>query len=177
MDFHFTNELHASRLDEAVAFLRGPRLWVSTVDYPDFDAWADRTHAELRSGAKRAMIGVSQGDVVGMLVYQRHKRMQDTLELKNLTVRPDQRGRYLASFLLRNAELEGVRSYGCRTVVADAKTRNAGIHFFMLRHRYRVAGHADLYGLGAGNDVIYRKQLVGLANSPLRPLTARVRDI
>jgi ribosomal protein S18 acetylase RimI-like enzyme len=159
MDFRFTNEFGPTRLDEVVAFMRGPRLWVPAADYPDFDAWAQRAHHELRQGGKRVMVGLARGDVVGVLIYQRHKADRDALELKHLSVRPDQRGRFIASFLLRNAELEGVREFGISSVVADAKAQNAAIHFFLARHRYRRTVCTDLYGLGAGVDAVYRKRL------------------
>jgi ribosomal protein S18 acetylase RimI-like enzyme len=159
MDFRFTNDYGSTRLDEVVAFMRGPRLWVPAADYPDFDAWAQRAHQELRHGGKRAIVGLAHGDVIGVLIYQRHKTSPDALELKHLSVRPDQRGRFIASFLLRNAELEGAREFSVSSVVADAKAQNAGIHFFLARHRYRRTAQVDLYGLGAGVDAVYCKHL------------------
>lgn len=160
MDFRFTNEFAPAQVDEIVGFLMGPRLWIPHGDYPDFLDWAQKVHAQLKSEAKRAIVALDRGQVVGAAVYQRHKGDAEALELKNLTVRPDKRGRYLASFLVRNAEIEGAREFGARRVVCDAKTGNVGIRLFLERHRYRVIGRDDLYGKGGGDDLVFRKELL-----------------
>ncbi len=160
MDIRFTNSLPASRLDETVAYLQGPRLWMPRDHYPDYDDWLHRVHGELRSERKRAIVAIDNGEIVGAVVYQRHKQDAEALELKNLTVRPDKRGRHLASFLARNMEIEGVRDFpGVRRVLCDAKRGNLPIRLFFLRHRYVIAGAADLYGLGAGEDLVFEKPL------------------
>jgi ribosomal protein S18 acetylase RimI-like enzyme len=159
MDFRFTNEFNPARLDEVVAYMLGPRLWVPQNDYPDVWDWAQRAHAELRRQTKRALVAFDRGEVVGVVVYQRHKRRHEAMEIKRLTVRPDQRGRYIASFLLRNAEIEGTRDYNCRYALTDSKARNLGIKGFLLRHHYQVVDRTDLYGLGAGEDLVYQKDL------------------
>ena len=159
MDYRFTNEVHPARLDEVVAYMLGPRLWIPRIDYPDAEDWAQRAHGELKRHAKRALIALDGNDVIGVLVYQRHKRRSDSLELKHLTVRPDRRGRFVASFLIRNTEIEGQREFGSRFAVADAKAHNVAIAAFLVRHCYHAVGRTDLYGLGAGDDVVYRKEL------------------
>lgn len=157
MEILFTSERTHQRADEILDYLRGPRLWIPHLDYPDFDAWADKVHWQLKSEEKRACIGLVAGAVVGAVIYQRHKTEPDTLEIKNVTVRPDMRGRYIANFLLRNAEIEGVRDFGGHQVIVDAKARNFAIRSYLFRNGYRVRKVEDLYGLGAGRDVVYHK--------------------
>lgn len=159
MDFRFTTEYPLSRLDEIIAYLLGPRLWTPPTDYPDFADWAEKAYQELRKETKRAIIALYQNQLVGVVVYQRHKRLHEALELKNLTVRPDQRGRCVASFLIRNAEVEGSKEFGVTRILCDAKASNFGVRLFLLRHRYRIVTEADLYCLGAGDDIVYRKEL------------------
>ena len=159
MDFRFTNEFAPSKIDEIVGFLMGPRLWIPHADYPDFLDWAQKVHEQLKAEAKRAIVALEHGQVVGAAVYQRHKTDADALELKNLTVRPDKRGRYLASFLVRNMEIEGAAEFKSVRVVCDAKAGNFGIRMFLERQRYRVIGRQDLYGIGGGQDLIFRKEL------------------
>jgi ribosomal protein S18 acetylase RimI-like enzyme len=167
MDFRFTNEHPDSRTDEIVSYLLGPRLWIPQAHYPDFEDWLGRAHRELKSERKRALTAMTgAGEIVGVVLYQRHKTDAGTVEIKNLTVRPDVRGRYLASFLVRNAEVEGLAEYaGARRVVCDAKADNVPIRLFLLKQGYRLAARADLYGLSAGEDMVFEK--------PLLPLTAR----
>ena len=159
MEITFTSDAAPARADELVDYLRGPRLWIPQLDYPDFDRWADKVHAQLKTQEKRALVALSARAVVGAVVYQRHKAVPSALEIKNITVRPDMRGRFIAGFLLRNAEIEGAADYGVREVIVDAKARNVAIRAYLWRQGYRRRGEEDLYGLGAGQDVVYGKRL------------------
>lgn len=160
MEFKFTNDYPVTKLEEIVSFLLGPRLWIPKGDYPDFLDWADRTYKELEKEQKRVMLALHYSNVVGVAVYQKHKKISDALEIKNLTVRPDMRGRYIASFLMRNTEVEGRKEFHSRCVLCDAKSRNLEVKYFLFRHKYRVIRNDDLYKLGAGEDTIYRKSLI-----------------
>ena len=157
MEFRFTNEFPLARLDEMISFMAGPRLWVPRSDYPDFLSWADKTYREIRRETKRAMIALMGRELVGLTVYQAHRKMPDALEIKNLTVRPDARGRHIASFLMRNTELEGAREYGASSVVCDAKSDNLPVRYFLTRCGYRAVGRQDLYHLGSGDDTVFTK--------------------
>jgi ribosomal protein S18 acetylase RimI-like enzyme len=159
MHYSISNELGTSRTDEIVEYLTKPRLWVPEADYPDFSVWVERVHGQLKSEDKRAIVAMERGSIVGAIVYQKHKTLADTLELKNISVRPDASGRYLASFLLRNAEIEGARDFNVSKATCDAKVSNVGIRMFLLRHRYVVQGEADLYRLGAGGDLVFGKPI------------------
>src|SRR5208282_2454062 len=150
VEFTFTSEGTGGRADELVDYLRGPRLWIPQVDYPDFDGWADKVHQQLKSEEKRALVALSYRNIVGAIVYQRHKTVTSALEIKNLTVRPDMRGRFIARFLLRNAEIEGAADYDVSEVLIDAKARNIALRAYLLGQGYHVRGVEDLYGLGAG---------------------------
>lgn len=158
--FTFTNDYAPARLDEIVEYLLGPRLWIPQTDYPDFFDWADRAHRELKREAKRAMLALSGKEIVGITIYQRHKRYRDALEIKNLTVRPDQRGRHIASFLIRNTEIEGGKEFGVSYVLCDAKANNFAVRNFLLKHRYQPLERTDLYNISAGDDLVYRKNLL-----------------
>jgi ribosomal protein S18 acetylase RimI-like enzyme len=155
----FTSEETWRRADEVVDHLRGPRLWVPRRDYPDFDEWLEKAWRQLRSEEKRALLALVDGRVAAAVVYQRHADDPSVLEVKNVSVRPDWRGRLVASFLLRNAEAEGVRDFGSREAVVDAKAGNLGVRAYLIRNGYRPAEVQDLYGLGAGPDVLYRKRV------------------
>lgn len=162
MDFKFTNEYPMSRLDEAVSFLSGPRLWIPQNDYPDFLDWAQKIHSELKQDKKRAIIALSQNNIIGVVIYQRHKKDKTALEIKNLTVQPDARGRYIASFLLKNAEVEGTREFRPEFITCDAKAKNFEIMHFLLKHHYEISGKRDLYGLSSGEDLVYKKRVTNL---------------
>ena len=157
MQFTFTNEYPLSRLDEIVNYLLGPRLWVPQTDYPDFLDWVDKVHRELKKDNKRAMIAFQNKEIVGVTIYQRHKLHADALEIKNLTVRPDKRGRYIASFLLRNSEIEGAKDFGSTRILCDAKAKNFSVKSFILKNRYQIVGKENLYHKGGGEDLVFTK--------------------
>lgn len=159
MEVLFTSDRTVRMADEIVDYLLGPRLWIPRVDYPDFGDWVQKVHGQLKREEKRALVGIASGRVVGAVVYQRHLAVHGALEVKNITVRPDVQGRHVASFLLRNAEVEGARDYGSSEVLVDAKARNASVRSFLTRNGYSVLGLSDLYGLRAGEDVLFRKPL------------------
>lgn len=163
MDFHFTTEQTLRRADELADYLRGPRLWIPSCHYPDFDEWLERALGALRSESKRAVIALSSGSIVGAVVYQKHRAIPETLEIKNITVRPDARGRHIADFLLRQAEIEGSRDFAARRIVADAKRDNVPIRAFLIRCGYAAVDTVDLYGLQAGLDMMYEKLSFRLA--------------
>jgi ribosomal protein S18 acetylase RimI-like enzyme len=166
MHLTVTNESSIARADEVVDFLRGPRLWIPQEQYPDFDDWLSRVHIQLKGEDKRAMLAIEKGRVIGAVVYQRHRTSPDILELKNISVRPEASGRCIASLLVRNAELEGMRDFpGVTGAIVDAKADNIGIRLFLLRHAYRVVGVEDLYGLNAGQDLVFRKPLGRLVST------------
>jgi len=104
-------------------------------------------------------LALSYNEIVGVSIFQKHRKDQNALEIKNLTVRPDKRGRYIASFLLRNTEIEGGKEFKSKYVICDAKANNFAVRKFLLSNRYFVVAKRDLYELGAGDDLIYRKNI------------------
>lgn len=155
----FTSDESWARADEIADYLLGPRLWVPEGDYPDYVDWVERARIQLRQESKRAVLARSGGAVVGVAVYQRLREDARVLEVKNLTVRPDFRGRHVAAFLVRNAEVEGARDFGCSSVQVDAKASNLGVRALLLGAGYRPGRPEDIYGLGAGPDVVYSKTI------------------
>jgi len=157
VEFVFTTEQTIQRADEITSYLRGPRLGIPREDYPDFDNWLEKAHRQLKSEEKRAIVALAQGQIVGAILYQQHRSVLGMLELKTIAIRPDQRGRFIASFLLRNAEIEGMRDYATDRIWVDAKQSNQAMRKFLLSNGYRVDRTMDLYRQGSGADVVYQK--------------------
>lgn len=161
-DFRFTSESPDFRIDEIVNYLTGPRLWVPNNDYPNIIDWAQKVYIQLKSGSKRSMVAYYGQEIVGVTIYQKHKQDLDALEIKNITIRPDMRGRHVASFLLKNTEIEGAKEYGSKFATCDAKVKNINILYFLKSEHYEVVRQTDLYNLGTGKDAIFRKSLIPL---------------
>jgi len=156
VNFSFTSDLDLKR---TVDLLAGPRLWINKSVYPDFLDWLDRAALELHHGVKRGIYCYYDGKMVGAAIYQRHKTIPSFLELKNLTVLPEAGRRFVASFLVRNAEVEGSKEFKPTHIVCDAKRDNVAIQRFLTSNKYRATATIDLYGLDAGADILYVKAL------------------
>lgn len=154
MNFTFTSDIDKIRI---IKFLAGPRLWIPRSSYPDYLDWLDKVNFEIEHGIKRALSCYSNKELVGVAVFQRHKTIPKFLELKNLTVMPEISRRFVASFLIRNVEVEAHGQY--THIICDAKKDNIIIHEFLTRNRYKTVANMDLYGLKAGTDNIYLKEL------------------
>lgn len=165
-DFRFTNEYSSSQREGVLDVLRRPRLWVPEADYPDYQQWLGKVEAQLGENEKRAMVSYLGPVAVGAIVYQRHRSRPNTVEIKNISVQPDARGRYVGSFLLRNVELEATRNDfpECNELIVDTKISNLDMITFLMRHHYSIAGIDDLYRLGAGSDAT----LVKTVSAPLQ---------
>jgi len=159
MQIHFTNNFPLSRVDEVIDFTLGPRLWISDKGYPDLAQWGQRLYHDLKHSHKQALIALDHNQVVGSIVYRRHAQDSTALEIRRITVHPSQQGRYVSDFLLRNTEIQAQQDFGASHVTVDSKTDAFGMIHFLIRNGYKITDKVDLYGLGAGDDFIYKKKL------------------
>jgi len=161
-EFRFNNEHTSAEVADIIDVLRQPRLWIPTgKDYPNHKNWLDKTEAQIASGSKKAMAAYMGKDAVGTVIYQELVGDIKTLEIKNISVSDDARGRYVRSFLLRNAEVEAIQNDfpNIEEIVVDTKLSNAQMIAFLESQDYSVKEITDLYGLGAGLDVVMSKLL------------------
>lgn len=156
MNFSFTTDLDLKRTMDLLA---SPRLWISRAAYPDFGDWLGRAAMELDRGIKHGIYCYFDEKLVGAAIYQRHKTISSFLELKNLTVLPEAGRRFVASFLVRNVEIEGSKEFKPTHIVCDAKRDNVAIQQFLVGNKYRATATLDLYGLNAGADILYMKEM------------------
>ena len=101
-------------------------------------------------------------NTVGAVIYQGIVNQPRTLELRNISVSDDARGRYVGAFLLRNTEVEATQNDfpGIEEVIVDTKSTNIEMLAFLESQGYGVKEITDLYGLGTGLDVVMSKSLV-----------------
>jgi ribosomal protein S18 acetylase RimI-like enzyme len=98
---------------------------------------------------------------VGAVIYKAHPDDPSTLQIKNISLAPDARGRHIANFLVRNVEIEAARHDfpDCTQVVVDTKTTNTEMLSFLFAAGYELAAIEDLYGLDSGLDAVLTKPL------------------
>jgi len=161
-EFRFSNTHSDAQVADIVDVLRQPRLWIPTQkDYPDYTRWLEKTEADIAVGTKRAMAAYMGSEAIGSVLYQQSSTQPETLEIRNISVSPDTRGRYVGAFLLRNAEIEAVGNDfpEVRQYQVDTKATNQEMISFLESQGYGVTDVTDLYGLGTGLDVVMSKQV------------------
>ncbi len=161
-EFRFTTEHSSAGIAGIVDALRQPRLWIPTgQDYPTHGAWLDKTEAQLAEGTKRAMAAYMGGKPIGTVIYQQSSETPGLLEVRNISISPDARGRHVGSFLLRNAEIEAARNDfpGVEQVVVDTKVSNKEMIAFLQSEGYGLEYVTDLYGQDTGLDAVLSKSL------------------
>ncbi len=157
MYFEITNEKTSAHADEIVEFLQGPRLYIPATTYSDQNVWLKKVHTQFKNDTKIATTCFDKSMVTGVIVYQKHPQIEKAIEIRNITVRPETRGRLIGSFLLHNTELEAKNDFNANTVYLDCKVNNYLMLQFLLSHGYEVVEIKDLYGLNDGDDVILKK--------------------
>lgn len=113
------------------------------LDYPRYDEWVQRAEAELVSGWKTGILALSDGRIVGNLIYQKHKELSRVRELKNMRIHSDLRGRYFARFMLRQAELGLGIDFDL--ILCDVRESQREIIDFMTIAGYKKIGLVNLY--------------------------------
>ncbi len=160
MDYRITNEQTDARADEIVQFLQGPRLYIPQASYSQHGQWLEnKVHPQLKSGVKIASICLDRSDVSGVIIYQNHPELSGTAEIRNITVRPTDRGRYIGSFLLKNTEHEIKYYLQAEKILIDCKQSNIQMIRFLQKHGYTIETITDLYHHGDDLDVVFVKKI------------------
>lgn len=169
LEFRFTDAQSGANRDGLARRLVQPRLWVPGGDYPAHMDWVDKAISEWDDGKKRAILAYWGDEAVGTVVYQRHKNIPTALEIKNISVEPHARGRHVAGFLLRQAEIEGQHDFpSVTTIISDTKVTNSALLNFVARNGYNVTIPPTLETHFAHNgtpDAVLTKQVPAI----LRP--------
>ena len=132
-------------------FLLGQALW-----YPNYERWVeDVCIPDINNNWKTAIIAYSNGHVVGDVIFQKHKQLPKTREIKNLRINPDYRRRDLAHFLIRQAEEEDKESF--ERILLDTDTKDTGIIRFLTFCGYKPIMKMPLYSQH-NMDLIFSKE-------------------
>jgi ribosomal protein S18 acetylase RimI-like enzyme len=138
LDFSFRTTESARDRDRLRAYTRSQNL-----GYPNYDDWVDRAYFELEVGYKTGIIAVTNNVVVGDLIFQPDKTRPRTRELKNIRVSPALRDRYVARFMLRQAEQGLGKDFDI--ILCDVPETEQGTIMFLESCRYRQVAKLHLY--------------------------------
>lgn len=156
-DFNFRSVQTSREIRQARDFLLKQDL-----SYAGYSSWVQRAEAELFSGYKRAALAYSNGMIVGDIVWQMHKQIPRVREIKNIRIHPDVRGRYLAHFLIKQAEVEDRQEYD--SLLVDARENQQDLIGLMRDMGYRPIAILNLYD--DNNDVVLVKSKSQKPNLP-----------
>ncbi len=165
-DFNFTSLQDTRQLRQLMDFIH-----LQDLGYPKYHDWVAKAESELLSGYKGAIIAYSSGHVVGDLIFQPHKGVSTLLEIKNLRVHPDLRGREFSRFMLRQLEVEANGRYDA--LIGDIREDQKQLVAFSYGWGFSPIRTVPLYG-DDKKDVVIVKFLRKRNTAPMQPLTQRL---
>ena len=98
---------------------------------------------EIEKGDKSAVIALHDGRIIGNIVWQHHKELPRTVEVKNLRIHPMSRERGLAYFLMKQCESESKKNFD--VIIVDIPGDRKDVKKFLLRYGFRVLYQSPLY--------------------------------
>ena len=132
-------------------FLLGQALW-----YSNYERWVEEVCIpDIENNWKTAIVAYSNNYVVGDAIFQKHKQLPRTREIKNLRINPEYRRKDLAHFLIRHVEEENKELFD--RIILDTDTKNTGIVRFLIFCGYRPIMQLPLYS-DNNLDVIFSKE-------------------
>ena len=147
-NFHFCSLGDEKELGELIAFIRAQDL-----EYPKYQDWVSRTEGEIISGWKIPILAFSEGRLVGEIIYQEHKKLPRTIEMKNIRIHPFYAGRGFAYFLIKQIEAE---TKGHDAIICDVRENKRDIISFLRFSGYEPILKKPLYDEN-NHDIVFIK--------------------
>lgn len=158
VNFHFRSLQDEKELRNLIDFLRHQDL-----GYPNYQDWVSRTQQEINSKAKHPILVFDRRTLVAEIIYQKHRQLPDTIEIKNLRVHPEYRKRDFAHFLIKQVEAENQTA---SAIICDARADAKGIHHLLRFSGYTPLLQAPLYDSNS-LDIIFIKTFTERTSSGL----------
>jgi hypothetical protein len=115
------------------------------LDYPDYDAWLQKTENQLETGEKQAILAFNEGRLVADLVTQtcRDNGLGLLREIKNGRVHPELRDRYFMKFMLKQLYKESEGRYD--GLIGDIRANQTDILNYFLSEGFIPIAKTTLY--------------------------------
>jgi ribosomal protein S18 acetylase RimI-like enzyme len=149
MDFQFRSiqdEKDVARLERF--------LLSQSLNYPDYEDWVRRAVEETLAGYKQGIMAFNGEFLVGDLIFQPHKELPRTLELKNLRIHPKVKRRGFAYFMLKQAEAQN----GYNGIICDVRASQISVVNLLKLMDYKEVFRAPLYD-SREEDIVFVKSL------------------
>lgn len=140
LDFTFRGISDIRELNRLKGFLLAQSL-----NYVDYGDWVERCIGEIDIGYKDSILAFSDGVLVGDLIFQPHKSLPRTLELKNLRIHSDIRRRDFGHFMLKQFEVEARNSGRYDLLIGDIRENQESVRRLFVFSGYRELQTVSLY--------------------------------
>lgn len=140
VDFEFRGISDEKELSRLRDFLLSQNL-----GYPNYGDWVDRCIKEIDMGDKDSILAFSQDVLVGDLIFQSHKALPRTLELKNLRIHPMMIRRDFGHFMLKQVEVEARNSGKYDLIMGDIRKEQESIRRLCVFSGYKELQTISLY--------------------------------
>lgn len=159
MNFTITDEMDQKRAGEVADVLLGERLWIPTADdYGEskHSLWVDKATQEIARGERFAILAKYGSVPVGALVWRLGEEPGE-IDLRNISIVPDMRGRHLGSFVMQQLSIIAKDHFqqtkeqnpaNNLTINVDAKETNLEMIAFLKSMGFVAEDTRDLYGSG-----------------------------
>ena len=139
-----------------------------SLGYPHYDDWLQHSEPELQEGYKGAILGFYNSQLIGDLVFQPHKQLPQTIEIKNLRIHPMLRRRDCAHFMLKQLEVEYQQKIGL--IITDTRASQTAVLALLNSSGYKELARAPIYDSNEEDVVLVKpiseqNNLISLASS------------
>ena len=122
--------------------------------YPNYQDWFQRAEYEIYIGYKKPILASFDNYFIGDLIYQPHKELPRTRELKNLRVHHDFRRRDIAHFMLNQAEVNDREEYDM--LICDLHSNELGMRHLLKSMNYEEIKTTNLYDKNVEDIVLVK---------------------
>ncbi|MCK4553278.1 GNAT family N-acetyltransferase [Candidatus Pacearchaeota archaeon] len=125
------------------------------LNYPNYNGWVEKCKKELESGYKKAYYYERDSDILGIIIFQPHKKEKNTLEIKNFRVSSLNKKRGLGSILYNSIE-QYAKKHHFEIIQGD--THNKEMVDFLLKKGFKIIKKQALYS-PSQIEIILQKNL------------------
>jgi len=128
-------------------------------DYPNYFDWVEQCFEELDRGYKNAFFceSKSNGEIIGSLIFQRHKNDQTILEMKNGRIEPKYRRKKIFTDMYSKLE-RYARENGFKRIIGDCHENNASVIKTLENLGFTQDSTETLYD-SKTKEIIFKKDL------------------
>jgi ribosomal protein S18 acetylase RimI-like enzyme len=124
--------------------------------YPDYFMWLEKCKRQLELGEKNAFYAISEGNVMGNIIFQKLKDDSNVLEIKNFRVSEKNRHLGIGS-ALETVLYSYAKSNDFKKIQVDTHQDNMEMIQFLIKRGYRIESREFLYAKDMSEIILSKK--------------------